>query len=387
MEPPKRFTADAVRKHVGEEDTSQPGQLNEAARQIAAQFRRDTTSPIMVSGILRIVEVALLFASGMALFVIYVGLGTELDLALSAIAVATASLIAVIMLEVADCYQLPALTRPASSIAAASLLVWAGTLALLALTGFFLKIADDFSRVWFGGWFVAGLVLLFVLRLVLARLIRRWARNGAHGAPRRDRRRRQGGREQLIRSIEQQPDNDIRICGIFDDRDDERSPPIVAGYPKLGTIAELVEFARIARIDMLIVSLPLTAENARAVAAEEALGAAGRHPPVGAFQPAAVPPALLFLYRLGADARHLRQADHRLGFGRQARCSTSSSACIGIVAALAGDARRPRSPSSSTARGRCSSSRSATASTTRSSRSTSSARCTPSRPTRPRAGR
>ena len=124
--------------------------------------------------------------------------------------------------------------------------------------------------------------------------------------------------EALIRSIEQQPYNDIRICGIFDDRDDRRSPPLVAGYPKLGTVAELVEFARIARIDMLIVSLPLTAESARAVAAQEALGAAGRHPPVGAFQPAAVPPALLFLHRLGADARHLRQADQRLGFGRQA---------------------------------------------------------------------
>ena len=67
--------------------------------------------------------------------------------------------------------------------------------------------------------------------------------------------------EALIRSVEQQPDNDIRICGIFDDRDDKRSPPIVAGYPKLGNIAELIEFARIARIDMLIVSLPLTAET------------------------------------------------------------------------------------------------------------------------------
>ncbi|MEP1293694.1 MAG: exopolysaccharide biosynthesis polyprenyl glycosylphosphotransferase, partial [Nitratireductor sp.] len=50
------------------------------------------------------------------------------------------------------------------------------------------------------------------------------------------------------------------ICGIFDDRDDKRSPPIVAGYPKLGTVSELLEFARIARIDMLIVSLPISAE-------------------------------------------------------------------------------------------------------------------------------
>ncbi len=36
--------------------------------------------------------------------------------------------------------------------------------------------------------------------------------------------------------------------------------PIVAGYPKLGNINELIEFARIAHIDMLIVSLPITAE-------------------------------------------------------------------------------------------------------------------------------
>ncbi len=36
---------------------------------------------------------------------------------------------------------------------------------------------------------------------------------------------------------------------------------MVAGYPKVGTVAELVEFGRVARVDMLIVSLPITAEN------------------------------------------------------------------------------------------------------------------------------
>ncbi len=34
------------------------------------------------------------------------------------------------------------------------------------------------------------------------------------------------GAEALIRSLEKQRDNDIRICGIFDDRDDSRSPPV-----------------------------------------------------------------------------------------------------------------------------------------------------------------
>jgi Undecaprenyl-phosphate glucose phosphotransferase len=123
-----------------------------------------------------------------------------------------------------------------------------------------LKISSEYSRIWFAIWFSAGIILLLLTRLMAARTIRRWARNGTMerralivggGKPAED----------LIRSLEMQPDNDIRICGIFDDRDDTRSPPIVAGYPKLGTVAELTEFARIARIDMLIVSLPLTAET------------------------------------------------------------------------------------------------------------------------------
>jgi Undecaprenyl-phosphate glucose phosphotransferase len=262
IEPASRFSQEAVRKHDDDGGNGQPsnqaGQLNETARQVAAQYRRDTMSPIMVSGVLRLVELALLIVSGATLFVYYVGLGTELDWHYPAV-IAFASLLAVILLEITDCYQLPALMRPASNITRITT-VWAGTLALAALAGFFLKLADDFSRVWFGGWFAVGLVLLVGLRLLLAHMIRRWARNGTIE-------RRAvivgGGKsaETLIRSIEQQPYNDIRICGIFDDRDDRRSPPLVAGYPKLGTISELIEFARIARIDMLIVSLPLTAET------------------------------------------------------------------------------------------------------------------------------
>ena len=54
---------------------------------------------------------------------------------------------------------------------------------------------------------------------------------------------------------------DIRVCGIFDDRDDSRSPPVVRGVPKLGTLADLVAFVRAAEIDMLIVTLPLSADR------------------------------------------------------------------------------------------------------------------------------
>ena len=96
---------------------ARPGQLNEMARQVAAQYRRDTMSPIMVSGVLRIVELALLVLSGAMLFVYYVGLGTDLDWHYPAM-IAGASLLAVILLEITDCYQLAALMRPVSNVGA-----------------------------------------------------------------------------------------------------------------------------------------------------------------------------------------------------------------------------------------------------------------------------
>ena len=258
IDPAHRFSADTVRKLDAETRGGEPSRLNSMARQIAAQYRRDTMSPVMVSGVLRLVEFALLAASGLVLFAFHVGTSTELVWHYPAI-VTAASLITVVLLEIADCYQVPALMRPVSSLGRI-LLAWAGALTLFLLAGFFLKVSADFSRLWFGGWFASGFILIFGFRLVLARMIRRWARNGTME-------RRAvivgGGKtaETLIRSVEQQPHNDIRICGIFDDRGDKRSPPLVAGYPKLGTVAQLIEFARIARIDMLIVSLPLTAET------------------------------------------------------------------------------------------------------------------------------
>jgi Undecaprenyl-phosphate glucose phosphotransferase len=256
-DPTRRFSADAVRKFDGPAESLTPGGMNHVARQVASQYRRDTMSPVMVSGVLRIVEFTLLFLSGLALYIYFVGffkyLAWQYPLTIGA-----ASFLAVVLLDVSDCYQVSALMRPVSSLGRV-FLMWAGTFALMALTAFIMKMSEDYSRLLFGNWFVVGFLLLFGLRLVMSRLIRRWARDG-----RMERRAVivGGGKsaEMLIRSVEKQPYNDIRICGIFDDRDDKRSPPIVAGYPKLGNISELMEFARIARIDMLIVSLPLTAE-------------------------------------------------------------------------------------------------------------------------------
>ncbi len=259
MDPAGRFTAAAVRTFQDDGEEAAAGVLNPAAQQIAMQYRRDSMSPVMATGTIRLIEFGLLTVSGLVLWGAYVG-SAHLDLLWHYLAiVALGSGATVIALDLANAYEISTLMRPMRYFGK-MLVVWSAAFALLAVIGFFMKTSAAYSRFWFGAWYVTGIVLLMTLRLISARLFRRWARNG-----RMERRAVivGGGKaaEALIRSIEQQQYNDIRICGIFDDRDDKRSPPIVAGYPKLGTVAELIEFARIAQIDMLIVSLPLTAEK------------------------------------------------------------------------------------------------------------------------------
>src|SRR5262249_14532822 len=108
-------------------------------------------------------------------------------------------------------------------------LAWTGVFVVFMVIAFLAKLGDSYSRVWVGTWYLAGLVLLAALRASAGALIRSWTESGAL-------QRRAivvgGGQaaEELIRALEAQSDSDIRICGIFDDRKDSRSPNTVAGY-------------------------------------------------------------------------------------------------------------------------------------------------------------
>ncbi|HEU0096020.1 MAG TPA: undecaprenyl-phosphate glucose phosphotransferase, partial [Rhizomicrobium sp.] len=230
---------------------------NMLAQQIAQQFRQDTYSPAMILGLMRLFELVALFAIGYGITALYVQPALDVLFFYLAVLVGGASL-AVLFMQIADTYNVPAL-RAAMRTLPRVLAAWTVSFSAVILVLFFMKISGSYSRVWFAAWFAGGAFFLVVERTVIALSIRRWARNGTMerraiivggGQPAKD----------LIRSLELQPENDIRICGIFDDRGEGRSPSVIAGYPKLGTVAELVEFARIARIDMLIISLPLTAE-------------------------------------------------------------------------------------------------------------------------------
>jgi len=60
----------------------------------------------------------------------------------------------------------------------------------------------------------------------------------------------------LIREIDRERKRGRRLCGFFDERRGGRSPDVIAGYHKMGDVDDLVEFARLARIDTVIVAIP-----------------------------------------------------------------------------------------------------------------------------------
>lgn len=261
--PQERFSRDAVIEFDdGEELTVKEGELNPLAARIASEYRTDTVSPAMLTGILLASEFLVLLGIAIAILFLYVGVDLSDPEGFPARYLATATIGSgafVVLLQLMDGYQTRTLRQPIKSFSKI-ILGWSGTFALLLIGVFFLKMSDQFSRVWFGSWYLSGLGFLFFERLMLSHLVRKWGRNGTME-------RRAvivgGGKsaEKLIRSLEQQNDSEIRICGLFDDRDNDRSPPVVAGYPKLGNIEELVEFSRRARISMLIVAIPFSAES------------------------------------------------------------------------------------------------------------------------------
>jgi Undecaprenyl-phosphate glucose phosphotransferase len=174
-------------------------------------------------------------------------------------ATAAAILFTLAFFQAADVYQVPVMRQGIAQlgrVAAGWTLVFAMFAVLRSITG----IGGALTDTWIGAWYALSLTGFCLSRLVVCQLVRRWMTSG-----RLERRAIIVGggtaAQELIHDLEAQADNDIRICGIFDDRSNDRSPPVVAGYPKLGNISALVEFARLARIDMLIVCIPLRAEK------------------------------------------------------------------------------------------------------------------------------
>jgi Undecaprenyl-phosphate glucose phosphotransferase len=233
-------------------------ELSPAAQEVAQLFADRPVSPVVLIGMVRLSELVMIAAIGMTVYMAYVAHEYSFDF-YYLLPLLVGSLLTVVMIQAADGYNIANLRTTFSQLGRI-FAAWTIVFAFFATVAFFAKMGDYYSRVWFASWYASGIAFFFVFRIALSILVRHWTRDGllerraviVGGGP---------SAADLIASLESQQDNDIRICGIFDDRADDRSPAMVAGYPKLGNVAELVEFGRITKLDMLIVSLPITAEG------------------------------------------------------------------------------------------------------------------------------
>jgi Undecaprenyl-phosphate glucose phosphotransferase len=233
--------------------------LTTAALAVVNERVRAAYAPVVITGLVRLADFALISLTGIAIYLGYVARldGFSWSYILSIFAVAAS---AVVCFQAADIYDvqifrghLRQMTRMISS--------WAFVFLLFIGASFFAKLGGSISRLWLSMFFLVGLGLLIASRLILRALVRRWGREG-----RLDRRTVIVGAdhngEKLVRALNAQAaDSDIHILGVFDDRNDDRAMDTCAGSPKLGKVDDIVEFARRTRVDLVLFALPISAEG------------------------------------------------------------------------------------------------------------------------------
>jgi len=228
------------------------------AETIAGSDTRPAWSPIVLAGVVRLIEFLLICGTGIAVHVLYVtpvwGVEPHYYIAIPILAS-----FAIIVFQAFNINTVAAFRAPISQ----GLRLtggWALVFMAAIAAAFLLKLEGMFSRVWLVSWFSIGLALLLAWRFALAFGVRWLTRRGQL-----DRRTVVvGGGEngdELLRALSHQKDTGLRIYGVFDDRSDERAPDVIAGYPKLGSVDDLPDFARHARIDLVVFALPITAEQ------------------------------------------------------------------------------------------------------------------------------
>lgn len=153
-------------------------------------------------------------------------------------------------------YKVTSLTNPLYGLLAST--------AVASITGavgyvIFTSLVSPITYLWLFGWLALVLAHFTITRMSVAIWAMPLAKSGAF----RQRIAIVGGgkaAEDAINILESSKNLDIEIVGLFDDRNDDRSPESIKKYNKLGKIDMLADYARENRVDLIIVAVPMTAE-------------------------------------------------------------------------------------------------------------------------------
>ena len=168
----------------------------------------------------------------------------------------TLALLCVLLLRDLGLYKSSALVNGGwSFLKSAATLVITGSVAYNLLNHFLFPLDPHWVPYW---------TLLATCHLALSRLAAQaWARPLARQGRFRKRVAIVGGgkvAEDALHALEASRDLEIDIIGLFDDRDEVRSPQAIRKHRKVGKITELAAYARSNRVDLIIVAIPLSAE-------------------------------------------------------------------------------------------------------------------------------
>jgi len=215
----------------------------------------DWLAPSLITGSLRLIDVVIVLASGLAAY--YARFGAVGIDTFKIYSLAIGCLVTLNVFHLAGLYQFQHLTNLVEQ-ARRLLVAWPLVIASLLMLGFAAGLLDDVSRAWVALWLLFGFCGLMTLRALARLQVLRWNRAGrltlniaVIGAGEHGKR--------FIEHLRQQ-ERHVNIIGLFDDRRD-RIPDFIAGYPVLGTVDDLLLFARRYRIDQVVVALPWGAEE------------------------------------------------------------------------------------------------------------------------------
>ena len=235
--------------------------------------RRRTTakrpiSLVVVAGMLRIIDAAIIVGSGILAHAAYSGIpeGSWSNYYLAAL---TGALLATVVFHLNQLYRIDGgaiLTATARLFSS-----WSAVMLTLVVMAYLLRLSESYSRAWVVLWFAAALIGMGLSRAGLKLMQRHWmlegrltrtvaiVGGGSHAA--RLMRRLALGAEPGINA----PGGSavgIKVLGYFDDRSARSDPEIEKlGCSRLGTVEDLIELARREPVDQIIVALPWSAET------------------------------------------------------------------------------------------------------------------------------
>lgn len=216
------------------------------------------THSTQIASILVMLTDAMIFLGAGAAILWYLMGGSAFSDWVNVVSLVVPSLAVVAAFYEKELYSFNSICNPVGQIQAILKVVTLAFLSFLALA-FAFKVSDDLSRVWVFSWYGAAVFLILIERSLCRVLFFNWAKEGLFSrkiavvgcGPQAQR---------FLEEIQSRREPWIRVVGVFDDRK-KRFGPSFMGFPVLGSLKDLLEYARNHRVDDIVVNLPWNAEG------------------------------------------------------------------------------------------------------------------------------